>query len=123
MGKKKVMDLSIGDTTYVELTESKFASKTDTSTARDDLEKTTPSAYTLPIFDIALLKAVAFTRGSKGGKASASAVLQDILKQHRDELIQDADEYVLMNAIKKMTKDLTDDDQIKQIVSAKVAML
>ena len=89
----------------------------------NELEKTAPSTYTLPIFDIALLKAVAFTRGSKGGKVSASAVLQDILKQHRDELIQDADEYVLMNAIKKMTKDLTDDEEIKQIVSAKVAML
>ena len=67
----------------------------------NELEKTSPSTYTLPIFDIALLKAVAFTRGSKGGKVSASAVLQDLLKQHRDELIQDADEYVLLKELGK----------------------
>jgi len=67
----------------------------------NELEKTAPSTHTLPIFDIALLKAVAFTRGSKGGKVSASAVLQDLLKQHRDELIQDADEYVLLKELGK----------------------
>ena len=123
MGKKKVMDLSIGDTTYVDISESKFASSTKNDNTPTEIDKTAPTAFTLPLIDIALLKAAAFSRGAKGGKASASAVLQDILKEHRQELFQNADEYVLMTGLRKMTQNLPDEEQLKQIVSAKVALL
>lgn len=123
MGKKKVMDLSIGDTNYVDINESKFSTKTNTDNTSTNLEKTTPSAYTLPMLDVALLKAVAFSRGAKGGKASASAVLQEILKEHREKLIADADEYIFITTLKKMTNEMPDEAQIKQILSAKVATL
>tara|TARA_R100000951_G_scaffold104915_1_gene98385 strand:+ start:220 stop:591 length:372 start_codon:yes stop_codon:yes gene_type:complete len=123
MGKKKVMDLSIGDTTYVDIKESKFPSQTNDKNTLENLEKTTPSAYTLPMLDVALLKAVAFSRGAKGGKASASAVLQEILKEHREKLIDEADEYIFITTLKKMTNEMPDEAQIKQILSAKVALL
>ena len=66
----------------------------------NELEKTAPTTLTLPLIDIALLKAVAFNRGcATGGRASASAVLQDILKEYRVSLAKEADEYVFLKAL------------------------
>ena len=68
----------------------------------NELEKTTPTTFTLPVVDVALLKAVAFQRSTeRGGKASSSAVLQDILKEYRASLAKEADEYVFLKALGK----------------------
>ena len=124
MGKKKVMDLSIGDTDYVALEDSKFSSVTLDENKSTEIEKTAPVSYTLPMIDVALLKAAAFQmRTDKGGRASASAVLANILKEHRAKLLEECDEYMLIGTLRQMTKDLPEPEQIKAIILGKVASL
>ena len=124
MGKKKVMDLSLGDTDYVALGDSKFSSSTPDENKSTEIEKTAPVSYTLPMIDVALLKAAAFQmRTDKGGRASASAVLANILKEHRAKLLEECDEYMLIGTLRQMTKDLPEPEQIKAILSGKVASL
>lgn len=124
MAKKKAMDLSIGSTDYVALEDSKFSTSSNDENKSEQLEKTTPTTFTLPVVDVALLKAVAFQRSTeRGGKASASAVLQELLREHRKALFEEADEYMFMSVVKQMTKDLPGEEQIKASLSAKVASL
>jgi len=116
MAKKKAMDLSIGSTDYVALEDSKFSTSSDDNSRFEKYEKTTPTTFTLSLTDVALLKAVAFARArEKGGKASSSAVLQDLLKEHRASLYKEADHYVLMQSLVQMTKDIVSERDLEEM--------
>lgn len=116
MAKKKAMDLSIGSTDYVALEDSKFSTSSDDNSRFEKYEKTTPTTFTLSLTDVALLKAVAFARArEKGGKASSSAVLQDLLKEHRASLYKEADHYVLMQSLMQMTKDTVSERDLEEM--------
>ena len=117
MAKKKAMDLSIGSTDYVTLEDSKLSTSSDDNSRFEKYEKTTPTTFTLPLTDVALLKAVAFARArEKGGKASSSAVLQDLLKEHRASLYKEADHYVLMQSlVMQMTNDTVSERDLEEM--------
>ena len=116
MAKKKAMDLSIGSTDYVALEDSKFSTSSDDNSRFEKYEKTTPTTFTLSLTDVALLKAVAFKRArEKGGKASSSAVLQDLLKEHRASLYKEADHYMLMSSLMQMTKDTVSERDLEEM--------
>jgi|11_taG_2_1085331.scaffolds.fasta_scaffold97668_2 hypothetical protein len=116
MAKKKAMDLSIGSTDYVALEDSKFSTSSDDNSRFEKYEKTTPTTFTLSLTDVALLKAVAFARArEKGGKASSSAVLQDLLKEHRASLYKQADHYVLMQSLMQMTKETVSERDLEEM--------
>jgi len=116
MAKKKAMDLSIGSTDYVALEDSKFSTSSDDNSRFEKYEKTTPTTFTLSLTDVALLKAVAFARArEKGGKASSSAVLQDLLKEHRASLYKEADHYVLMQSLMQMTKETVSERDLEEM--------
>jgi len=116
MAKKKAMDLSIGSTDYVALEDSKFSTSSDDNSRFEKYEKTTPTTFTLSLTDVALLKAVAFQRArEKGGKASSSAVLQDLLKEHRASLYKEADHYMLMSSLMQMTKDTVSERDLEEM--------
>jgi len=116
MAKKKAMDLSIGSTDYVALEDSKFSTSSDDNSRFEKYEKTTPTTFTLSLTDVALLKAVAFARArEKGGKASSSAVLQDLLKEHRASLYKEADHYMLMSSLMQMTKDTVSERDLEEM--------
>ena len=110
------MDLSIGSTDYVALEDSKFSTSSDDNSRFEKYEKTTPTTFTLSLTDVALLKAVAFARArEKGGKASSSAVLQDLLKEHRASLYKEADHYMLMSSLMQMTKDTVSERDLEEM--------
>ena len=116
MAKKKAMDLSIGSTDYVALEDSKFSTSSDDNSRFEKYEKTTPTTFTLSLTDVALLKAVAFARArEKGGKASSSAVLQDLLKEHRASLYKEADHYMLMSSLMQMTKETVSERDLEEM--------
>jgi hypothetical protein len=117
MGKKKAMDLTIGSTDYVELEDSKFSTSSDEDKRFERYEKTTPTTFTLSLLDVALLKSVAFQRARKnGGKASSSAVLQDLLKEHRRSLFDESDRYMLMSSLMTLTKDDISERDLEQML-------
>ena len=72
----------------------KKASKKSKRTTDEDREMTTTAIH-FPVDQLNLLRAVAFARSRKrGGRASVSALLSEIVTRHEVELMREAGRYL-----------------------------